>query len=251
MATQFALQPFFTPDEFFADAVFSCGLFQIEDEAFVAELADLASDILTVATGGVVKGRTTTTFRPVHCAGSVVVNEMVGTYAPTINGRRPLPLPGPNPVIREVTVDGVTLGPTQYRVVDGNLLIRVGAEWPTSNDLELDESEAGTWSVRVTYGEEITGLAKRAAMSLVQEMAAPYTNRQSTLPRGVTSANVQGMSVTVESAADALRDGIEDTTVHLQRFLGMYGPETHRTDVWSPEFTYGWTLHRVTFPSPS
>lgn len=252
MTTNIAFRPFVTAEDFFADPVFSCGLDATLDADLVVELIDLASDILAFATGGRVRGRTTMTFRPVHTEASHQLNEMVGAFAPSINGRSPLPLPGPDPEVTEVVVDGVVLAPTEYVVVDGQFLLRVGAAWPWGNDLELADTEDGTWSVTVRFGEPTGGLARRAAMSLVQEMAAPYTGRVSRLPNGVTAANVQGASVTVESAAEALRDGVEDTTIHLQRFLGLYAADGRNGGgVFSPELAYGWRLHTVGHPVAS
>lgn len=250
--TRIAFAPFTTVDEFFDDPTFSCGLNAEDDAPLVEELIDVASDILAAATGGRVRGRTVMTFRPKGCPPSHALNELVGAFAPSINGRSPLPLPGPDPEVLEVVVDGVILAPSEYVIVDGTFLLRVGAAWPWSNDLELADTEDGTWSVTVRFGEPTGGLARRAVMSLVQEMAAPYIGKQSRLPNGVTSANVQGVSVTVDSAADALRDGVEDTTVHLQRFLGLYAADGRNIGgVWSPELAYGWTLHIVNHPSTS
>ena len=252
MTTNYAFRPFVTVDEFFDDPTFSCGLNRDGDGDLVEELIDIASDILAFATGGRVRGRTSMTFRPVHCAPNHELNEMVGAFAPSINGRTPLPLPGPEPDVLEVVVDGVTLAPSEYVIVDGQFLLRVGDAWPWSNDLELADTEDGTWSVTVRFGEPTGGLARRAAMSLVQEMAAPYVGRQPHLPHGITSGNIQGASITVESAAEALRDGVEDTTVHLQRFLGVYAAAGRGgTGVFSPELTYGWALHTVGSPAGS
>lgn len=252
--TSFAASPFATVDEFFADDVFSCGYTAGADDDLVEALLADASDILAFASGGRMRGRATVTWRPVHCGGYNWSDEVVGVYQPAINGRLPLPLPDADPDVTEVVVDGVVLSPSEYRIVDGNLLIRVGAGWPTGNDLELDDTEEGTWSVTVIFGLAPDRLTKSATMSLAAEMGAPYIGRRPLLPDGVTSASIQGASISLEAAVDRLRDGVEDATQAVQRFLGVHGRRGAGgvSGVWAPGLDdWGWTFHTVSGASGS
>ena len=252
MTTTFAAHPWVTVDEFFDDPVFSCGFNATDDRDLIVELIDDASDILAHATGGRVRGQMRATFRPTRDSD---VDAACGWMPEqTFAGRlaNPVPLPTPNAEVLEVVVDGVTLFASDYRVVDGRWLVRTEGSWPTSNDLRLDDTEDGTWSLTVRWGEPLRGLAKRACMSLVQEMGAPYVGKQSPVAGRITSANVQGASYSFESAADALTDGVEDLTVHLQRFLGVDAASgRHGSAVLSPDDGLGWTLHVVSAPSSS
>ena len=244
--TSFAASPFITVDEFFDDDFYSCGFTEGADDALVELLIDDASDILAFASGGRMRGRVSVTWRPVFCGFSDLINELVGTYAPGFNGTRPLPLPDSDPTVVEVVVDGVVLSASEYRLVDGNLLVRTGSAWPTGNDLELDDTEEGTWSVTVEFGAAPNRLTKIATMSLVRELGAPYIGMAPSLPDGVTSASIQGASISLETAAERLRDGIEDATQAVQRFLGIYGRRGAGgvSGVWAPNLDdWGWTFH--------
>ena len=81
-------------------------------------------------------------------------------------------LPYPVNSIVEVKVDGVVLPSSSYRVDNFNLLVRVdGQEWPRCNDLNLDDTEPGTWSVTARYGDDVPQLGKLAAGQLAVEIA--------------------------------------------------------------------------------
>lgn len=81
-------------------------------------------------------------------------------------------LPYPVNSVVEVKVDGVVLPPSAYRVDNFNLLVRVdGGEWPRCNDLNLDDTEVGTWSVTANYGDDVPQLGKLAAGQLAVEIA--------------------------------------------------------------------------------
>jgi len=81
-------------------------------------------------------------------------------------------LPYPVNSIVEVKVDGAVLPPTSYRVDDFNLLVRLdGADWPRCNDLNLADTEVGTWSVTANYGVPVPALGQMAAGQLAVEIA--------------------------------------------------------------------------------
>lgn len=81
-------------------------------------------------------------------------------------------LPYPVAEILEVLVDGVALDPSAYRVDEWSLLVRLdGHPWPLCNDLNLDDTEPGTWSVRARYGAAVPELGQLAAGELASEIA--------------------------------------------------------------------------------
>lgn len=59
--------------------------------------------------------------------------------------------------IVEVRIDGAVLDPAAYRLRPGtNLLVRIdGAPWPTSQAIDLDDDQPGTWSVTWTWGLDL------------------------------------------------------------------------------------------------
>jgi hypothetical protein len=86
-------------------------------------------------------------------------------------------LPYPVNSIVEVKVDGVILPPSAYRVDNFNLLVRLdGEEWPRCNDLNLEDTEVGTWSVTANYGDDVPELGKLAAGQLAVEIAKRCVN---------------------------------------------------------------------------
>lgn len=81
-------------------------------------------------------------------------------------------LPYPVASITEVRVDGAILPASAYRVDNFNLLVRLdGEDWPRCNDLNLDDTEPGTWSVTANYGQAVPELGKLAAGQLAVEIA--------------------------------------------------------------------------------
>lgn len=80
-------------------------------------------------------------------------------------------LPYPIAEVTEVKVDGVVLDPSAYRVDDWRLLVRLdGEDWPRCNDLNLDDTQPGTWSVTASYGQAVPRLGQMAAGQLATEI---------------------------------------------------------------------------------
>lgn len=82
-------------------------------------------------------------------------------------------LPGPVWSVTTVKVDGVTLTPdVDYRVDDNRILVRLGGEmWPACNDLSQADTEEGTWSATVEFGQPPPTLGGIAVGALAAEIA--------------------------------------------------------------------------------
>jgi hypothetical protein len=81
-------------------------------------------------------------------------------------------MPAPVSQILQVKVDGAVLDPSAYRVDDWRLLVRTdGGEWPICNDLAKDDTEVGTWSVMLSYGEPVNALGRAALGELATQFA--------------------------------------------------------------------------------
>jgi hypothetical protein len=66
--------------------------------------------------------------------------------------------------VASVKVDGVELDPSAYRVDDQRWLVRLdGGVWPSCQDLSLEDTEAGTFSVEESYGHTVPESGKVAA----------------------------------------------------------------------------------------
>ena len=264
MTRNYACQAFAVADDIF-DAPCGCDLDSTaaEDIIFVEAMIDQASDMLSLATGGTVSGICTVTVRPVALCNTNTV--YYGRYEPIIptfpthdhrrrfGGLNTVPLRGPNTDVVEVVINGVVINPAEYGLLDNLYLMRKIGNWPTYQDLTLDDTEAGTWAITYRFGRGADKLTKMACIELACELIKDATpGKQSSLPRGVVGASIQGASITIRDRAEALRDGAEQIPI-VARFLSVYayeGPGFH-SGVWSPELDQDWNLVEVEGPSGS
>lgn len=107
--------------------------------------------------------------------------------------------------VTEVVIDGVVLDSSEYRL-EGDLLYRVGGEWPVQ-DLTLPLDEEGTWSVTYTRGiPPPLGTAKLVGL-LAAEFLAACNGGKCRLPRRVRSVTRQGVSYDMADPTDVLASG--------------------------------------------
>jgi hypothetical protein len=127
-------------------------------------------------------------------------------------------LPGPVYDVTQVKVDGdiLTEG-TDYRVDDWRLLVRLGGEsWPLCNDLNLADTEDGTWSVTYRRGEPLPELGKLALGALTVEFAKLFLcSSDCKLPKPVQSLSRQGVSLTF----------VDPNELFQARRTGLYVPD--------------------------
>lgn len=97
--------------------------------------------------------------------------------------------------ITEVTVDGVALATTAYRL-QGNRLLRIDGEtWPTCQDWNVAIDEVGAWSVEYTHGRPVPTGGQVAAGLLACELAKAVVGADCELPRRVQNVTRQGVSI--------------------------------------------------------
>lgn len=125
-------------------------------------------------------------------------------------------LPGPVASIVEVKVDGQVLIPDiDYRVDDYRKLVRLGAQWPRCNDLNLDDSQPDTWSVTAVYGEPVPMLGQLAVGELACNFLSFLVGEECQLPDGITDLSRQGITM-------AFANTSEDLTQMFARFPKTY-----------------------------
>lgn len=136
-------------------------------------------------------------------------------------------LPYPVFEVTEVKVDGEVLDPSAYKMYNRNRLVRVdGGSWPTCNDLELDDTEVGTWSVTAEYGEPVPELGRMAVGELASQIYTRCSGNGAScnLPAGVvkevTRQGVRKVFFDAESAFQAGRIGMYYTDL----FVSTYNP---------------------------
>ncbi len=249
MTTLLVCEPFGSVADVIARG--DCGLNGEDDLDLINDALDAASDMLYVLSNGRVTGQCFATVRPLNrgdCFGGfgtdLYADPMYQRY-----GVDCIPLPRNTISVDAVKIDGVTLGVGDYGLLDGYLLYRIDKMfWPRSNNLRLADTEVGTWSVRFSWGNPADWLADQATVDMAISLIDDYQNGKGYL-RGVTSANVQGVSVQLEEAAGEMSGrGLP----MLERFLSVHAPHGGLpVGAWSPEVENGWTLVQREGPSGS
>lgn len=251
---QFACSQLSTTADFFA---YGCNCSLQKDDAAdvqtVSDSIDMASDMISILSGGVINGRCMMTLLPFGDGGGCFPMTLYGPASP-FAGFSAIPLRGPNSEIVSVTIDGANVAASAYRIVHHqgiDYLMRIDGEaWPSANS--FDSSDSSNWSFTVRYGRGPDKITRDAVNELACELAEDFDGRKTMLPPGITSLNLQGASAQLEDMAEALRDGNENMPA-VARFLGIYNPTgtRFRSGIYSPELSLGWELFVVTGPSGS
>jgi hypothetical protein len=119
-------------------------------------------------------------------------------------------LPGPVYDILEVKVDGVVLTPIiDYRLDDWRLLVRLNGEsWPLCNNLNLADTEVGTWSVTLRAGVEVPELGQLAVGELATDIVKFLVcDDTCTLPKPIQSITRQGLNISFLDPNEVFADG--------------------------------------------
>lgn len=141
-----------------------------------------------------------------------------------------------------VIVDGMELADSDWILLDGYRLVRVGASWPCCQDLGRPNGETGTWSIRYTSGPPPPPLGRLAARELTKQLALYHSGRPSKLPAGTTSVTRAGITVSLDRPKRS--DGGEAGTSGLptvELFLDAVNPARRRQGplVLSPDTLVG------------
>jgi hypothetical protein len=129
-------------------------------------------------------------------------------------------------------VDGVVLDESEY-FLDGSTLVRVGGEWPVTQNMDLPDTEVGTFSVTYLNSFPVDGLGAYAAGILACEYAKACSGGKCKLPSGVTEITRAGVTMTITSGAfPGGLTGIREVDAYI-----MAWNPTHlrsKPTVWSP-----------------
>jgi hypothetical protein len=211
-------------------------------DAELQEIIDAASDVLALATGGIVTGRTEFTVRPCgrgYCQPCACC------------GLEGIPLPGEDPVVSEVKIDGDILNASDYalhRTRQGWNLVRVGpddppASWPQWQKLWRADTEDDTFSITYISGIHIDWIIEAAAIELTCDLALAEERKPRVIP-GARAVSQGGVTISLAERAERLRSG--DSGPAVQRFLSIYAPDGRAPSlVWAPELDQGWELHVI------
>lgn len=231
MSPRLACSSFATVDAVLARE--SCA-YSEADTDLLQQAIDAASDVMYILSGGVLTGRCSATFRPrkarSHCADAWSQEYGVDCIPLTENLLS----------VTRVKVDGAVLTTDDYGLIDGYILFRKGGQrWPTAQNIALADTEIGTFSVAIEFGILPDWMASAACVEMALQLAEDEANRPGYL-RNMTSANIQGASVTIADAADEM---VGRNLPMLERWMGVFAPRgTYGAGVWAPEVDNGWTL---------
>ena len=140
--------------------------------------------------------------------------------------------------IVEVKIDGIVVGPGEYRLDENKWLTRMnGSRWPRCQALDLDDTEVGTFSVEYIYGKTPPELGRLAALSLACEVFKSCTpGAECALPTGVTRVTRQGITIE-RTFLQRDQHGVWRTGIaNVDMFLNAVNPAglSRRGTVWSP-----------------
>lgn len=132
-------------------------------------------------------------------------------------------LPAPVHDVVQVKVDGVVVSGSGYRLDDNRRLVRLDGEWPTCNDLNLSDTEPGTWSVTARYGTDIPAGGAWAVGELACELIRARNGEDCRLPRNVTQLVRAGVTLQFPQVTELMREG--STGLYLvDQFIATWNP---------------------------
>jgi hypothetical protein len=148
--------------------------------------------------------------------------------------------------IIEVKIDGIIIPPDEYELREYQRLVRLRTSasetptarfgWPTSQYVDLPDTEEGTFSVLYEYGTDPGIGGKTACTILAESMALPRLGDTTTYPERTTSVTRQGVTVQVASVEDVVKSG--QTGIYaVDRWIMSVNPTKARRQavVFSPD----------------
>lgn len=164
---------------------------------------------------------------PMMMPGGGIVNVLLGCRLPHDHSRE-VRLPGPVGQVDNVTIDGVTLTPSAYRIDDGDILVRQdGDGWPWEQDFRKPAGDDGTWSVTYWRGAVPDSAVNFAAGRLAQQwLLAIQGDDACQLPAGTQTVIRQGVTYDInpnwfQGGSTGLRD--------VDLIIARYNPYGLRT----------------------
>jgi hypothetical protein len=121
-----------------------------------------------------------------------------------------------------VTIDGVVLDPSAYRLDNGNRLVRQdGESWPLCQDMNLPAGDPGTFTVSYYPGVGPDDNLSYAAGILAVEWYKACTGQHCRLPEGTTNVARLGITMTIPTGAfEGGMSGIRE----VDAITGIYNP---------------------------
>lgn len=133
----------------------------------------------------------------------------------------------PVTAITEVKIDGAVFDPAKYRLDEWRYMTRTdGNLWPVDQNLLLADTEVGTWSIALGYGEPPPQMGINACAQLAGELTKHCSGdvAKCELPLRVTAVTRQGVTYSVANVMDILNKG--GTGLYfIDLFVNTYNPD--------------------------
>lgn len=132
-------------------------------------------------------------------------------------------LPGPVASIDQIKIDGDVLSVSGYRLDDFRKLVRLNDMWPMCNDLNKSDSEVGTWSVTLTYGQPVPIMGRMAVGELAHQIIlACMGDDCCRLPYQVQSIARQGVTIDYPDVRDIFGSRVSAGGTVVSNRLGLF-----------------------------
>lgn len=148
--------------------------------------------------------------------------------------------------VNVVKIDGVTIPANEYRIDDFRYLKRclptaasVPTErsgWPQYQNMQLPDSEPGTFSVDFDFGEDPPPGGVTAATTLATEFARMYSGSPNRLPARIQSISRQGVSFAMLDPMQFMDEGLTglyDVDLWIRSINP--GKQKFPATIWSPD----------------
>lgn len=146
-------------------------------------------------------------------------------------------LQGPVYEIESVTVDGVALEATDWKLLTGNRLARCGGCWPACQDYCTEDGLVVTYLRGTPPGLDAIRAVSRLACKRLQE-CPPAGGDCGELPSGVTSISREGLTMQLDNTIGSGEGGPVVTGIaRVDRWIASINPYgiTSQATVWSPD----------------
>ena len=156
-------------------------------------------------------------------------------------------MPGPIAIITEVLLNGVALPLGDFRIDNGNRIVRQdGTCWPSCQDMTAPLGQPGTLGITYVPGVVPDSAMLWAVGTLACEFARSCQGGKCRLPTAVTNVSRQGVTFNLDqSAFPGGKTGIRE----VDAVLHALNPKayTRPSSVWSPDVP--WVKHRWSSPA--
>jgi hypothetical protein len=131
----------------------------------------------------------------------------------------------PSPVVAGsvvITIDGLVLDPSTYRLYDGHLLVRTdGSYWPVC--AHLSSPTGVDWSIAFTHGQSPPMDMILACRELAIHVAMALSGKVSKIPARAISVSRQGLSINLMRGMRSTGIPLVDEALQAENPYGLMG----------------------------